>query len=261
MDQLTNGSLRRQADYTSDFSTADAGNGVWQLFGYANGAPELGFIKLHNTGGTVEVHWDALQGGKYKRAGDFTSDFSPADAGNGAWDLLDASSSGAPILGFIKLRNTGSGSVEVHYDTLQGSSYKRAGDFATDFSPGDAGNGVWQLFGSANGAPELGFIKLQNTAGTVEVHWDAREGGSYRRVGDFVSDFSPSDASNGSWNLYGSMNGAPELGLVKLHNTGSGSVEGHSDALNGSSYKRTADYTSDFSPGDATNGVWQIGYF
>jgi len=58
------------------------------LTGSTNGAPELGFIKARNDGSsTVEVHWDTLQGGSYKRAGDFTSDFSPADAENGTWQI------------------------------------------------------------------------------------------------------------------------------------------------------------------------------
>jgi hypothetical protein len=261
-DSLVNGSYRRSGDFTSDFSPADAANGIWQLFGSTNGAPELGFIKLYNTGsGTVEVHWDTLQGGTYRRAGDFTSDFSPADAANGQWDLFSATN-GVPVLGFVKVRNDGSGTVEVHWDTLQGGTYKRAGDFTSDFSPGDAGNGIWQLFGWANGAPELGFIKLYNTgSGTVEVHWDTLQGGTYKRAGDYTSDFSPADAGNGQWNLFGSMNGAPQLGFVEVRNDGSGAVEGHADALEGSTYARTADYQSDFSPRDATNGPWQIGDF
>jgi len=61
----------------------------------------------------------------------------------------------------------GSPAVEVHWDALSGASYKRAGDDVSDFSPADAGNGIWQLFGSSGGAPELGFIKLLNTAGTI----------------------------------------------------------------------------------------------
>ena len=190
---------KRVGDFASDFSPADAGNGTWQLFGSANGAPELGFIKTKNTSGTVEVHWDTLQGSSYKRVGDSASDFSPADAGNGTWQLF-GSANGAPELGFIKTKNT-SGTVEVHWDTLQGSSYKRVGDFASDFSPADAGNGTWQLFGSANGAPELGFIKTKNTSGTVEVHWDTLQGSSYKRAGDSTSAFSPADAGNGFWQL------------------------------------------------------------
>ena len=257
-DTLQGSSLKRAGDYTSDFSPGDAGNGVWQLFGDVNGAPELGFIKLQNTAGTVEVHWDTLQNGTYKRAGDYTSDFSPGDAGNGSWDLISGAN-GVPILGFVKYSNT-SGTVEAHWDTLQNGTYKRAGDYTSDFSPGDAGNGVWQLFGDVNGAPELGFIKLRNTAGTVEVHWDTLQNGTYKRAGDYTSDFSPGDANNGSWDLYGGANGAPSLGFVKLSNT-PGTVEGHSDSLAGSAYKRTADYTSDFSPADIGNGQWQIGYY
>jgi hypothetical protein len=42
-------------------------------------APNASFIKLRNTGGTVEVHWDALSDASYKRVADYTSDFSPAD--------------------------------------------------------------------------------------------------------------------------------------------------------------------------------------
>ncbi len=260
LDRLQGGSLRRITDATSDFRPGDAGNGVWQLFGYVNGAPELGFIKLHNTAGTVEVHWDTFQNGSYKRAGDYVSDFSPADAANGSWDLI-GSSSGAPVLGFVKTINTG-GTVEAHWDSLQNGSYKRAGDYTSDFQPNDAGNGVWQLFGSSGGAPELGFIKLFNAGSrTVEVHWDTLQNGSYKRVGSYTSDFGPGDTDNGTWNLYGSANAAPELGFTKLRNTGSGTVEGHSDVLNGSAFKRIADYGSDFSPGDAGNGVWQVGSY
>ncbi|MGH2911893.1 MAG: hypothetical protein ACRDJ3_05400, partial [Solirubrobacteraceae bacterium] len=152
--------------------------------------------------------------------------------------------------------------VEAHWDTLQGGTYRRAGDYTSDFSPADAGNGVWELFGSVNGAPELGFVKLRNTgSGTVEVHWDTLQGGSYRRAGDYTTDFNPAGASDGAWNLFGAAGGVPELGFVKLRNTGAGTVEGHADALHGSSYVRIADYTSDFNPGDADNGTWQIGDF
>jgi predicted acylesterase/phospholipase RssA len=219
---------------------------------------DASFIKLQNTSsGTVEVHVDALSGGTYKRVGDYTSDFSPADAGNGTWQLF-WSQGGAPLLGFIKLRNTGSGTVEVHVDALSDGTYKRVGDYTSDFSPADAGNGTWQLFGFQGGAPMLGFIKLSNTAGTVEVHVDALSGGTYKRVGDYTSDFSRVDAGNGSWQLFGYQGGAPLLGFMKLRSTGSGTVEVHVDALSGGTYERVGDYTSDFSPADAGNGTWQL---
>ena len=260
-DTVREGSFKRAGDATSDFSPADASNGTWQLFGSANGAPELGFIKTKSTGtSSIEVHVDTLQGGTYKRVGDYGSDFSPADASNGTWQLF-GSANGAPELGFIKTKSTGTSSIEVHVDTLQGGTYKRVGDYGSDFSPADASNGTWQLFGSANGAPELGFIKTKSTGtSSIEVHVDTLQGGTYKRVGDYGSDFSSADADNGSWNLFGSSNGAPRLGFVKLRNTGSGEVEGHADALEGSAFKRTADYASDFSLADAGNGEWQIGY-
>jgi hypothetical protein len=230
-------------------------------------AAGLSFIKLRNVGGgTVEVHLDALEGGSYKRIGDYTSDFSPADADNGTWQLF-GSQNGAPILGFIKLRNVGSGTVEVHLDALEGSSYKRIGDYTSDFGPADADIGAWQLFGSQNGAPILGFIKLQQVgSGKLEVHLDALEGGSYKRIGDYTSDFFPSDAGLGTWQLFasssdwirGSQNGVPILGFIKLQQVGRGKLEVHLDALEGGSYKRIGDYTSDFLPSDANNGVWSL---
>jgi hypothetical protein len=165
---------------------------------------------------------------------------------------------------FIKLRNATSGTIEVHIDALLGgATYTRTGDYVSDFSPGDASNGTWQLLGSQNGAPLLGFIKLQQLGGaTIEVHIDALsgDGRTYTRIGNYISDFFPPDATNGTWQLFGSQNGAPLLGFIKTHNTTSGTIEVHIDALSGDgrTYKRIGDYTSDFSPGDATNGTWQL---
>jgi hypothetical protein len=117
----------------------------------------------------------------------------------------------------MKLRNTGSGTVEAHWDVLSGGRYVRAGSYRSDFSPADADNGVWSLFGSVDGAPELGFVKLDNPgSGTVEAHWAVLSGGSYVRAGDYGSDFSIADANNGVWSLFGSVNGKPELGFIKL---------------------------------------------
>jgi hypothetical protein len=109
---------------------------------------------------------------------------------------------GQTDLDFIKTRNDGSGTLEVHWATASSGYQQRGGDFTSDFSPADAGNGSWQLFGSANGAPELGFVKTRSDgSGTVEVHWDTLQGGAYKRVGDSTSDFNPADAENGAWQI------------------------------------------------------------
>jgi hypothetical protein len=111
--------------------------------------------------------------------------------------------SAAPaLLGFVKYSHSGSGRVEVHVDAYRNGSYQRALDTVSDFSPVDAHNGAWSLFGDVNGAPELGFVKYSHSgSGRVEVHVDVYRGGSYRRVLDTVSDFSPVDAHNGAWSL------------------------------------------------------------
>lgn len=159
-DVFNGSTFKRIADYASDFSTADAGNGTWQLLPGANGVPEIGFVKTKNTGsGTVEVHVDQLVSGTYKRVLATKTDFSPADAGNGVWELF-GSVNGQPELGFIKLRNTGSGTVEVHWDEWNGSAYKRAGDYTSDFSPGDASFGSWQLVPTSSAIPQLGLVQV-----------------------------------------------------------------------------------------------------
>jgi hypothetical protein len=257
-DALSGSTFKRAGDFTSDFSPVDAGNGGWQLLPTAASSPELGFIKATNTGsGTVEVHLDTLAGSGYTRVGDFASDFSPADDANGAF-MLFGSANGAPELGFVKLRNT-AGTVEVHWDVLTNGAYRRAGDATSDFTPADAGNGVWDLLTAPSGtAPELGFIKVFNTPGTVEAHWDTLAGSTYRRAGDATSDFIPADNANGVWQLIATPGGTPQLGFIKLHNTGSGTVEGHWDSLVGTTFKRAGDAASDFSLADAGNGVWQF---
>ena len=251
--------------------------------------PSLSFIKLGQPGdpphsGTVEVHWDTLQGDTYKRAGDYPSDFSPADAANGTWQLFADGDGLPPVLGFIKLRNVGNpaGMVEVHWATLQGKVYKRAGDYVSDFSVNDADNGVWQLIGlGGNQPPILGFIKLShvgNLAGMVEVHLDALQGGSggsYVRIANVVSDFSTADAPNGVWQLpvAGNMNaeGSPffQISFIKLQKVGNLDklVEVHIGEFTSVpigppwtswDYRRTVNVPSDFRTEDAANGVWTL---
>jgi hypothetical protein len=59
----------------------------------------------------------------------------------------------------VKLRSTGSGTVEVHLDALGAGGYTRVGDNTSDFSPADAVNGAFGLFGEPGATPKLGFVK------------------------------------------------------------------------------------------------------
>jgi hypothetical protein len=250
--------------------------------------PTLTFIKLGVPGdppasGTVEVHWDTFQDGSYKRVGDYTSDFSPADALNGTWQMFGPQD--APMLGFIKLRQVGNLArmVEVHWASLQDGAYKRVGDYVSDFSVDDADNGVWQLINTGDelGAPVLGFIKLLNVgnaAGMAEVHLDVLENGSYTRVLEFVSDFSIADYPNGVWQLPFAgvdfdSDGVEDLvsviSFIKLQHVGNPekTVEVHGGEFtvpqggppgDPNVYRRVVDVTSDFSQNDAGNGTWQL---
>jgi hypothetical protein len=248
LDVLSGETFKRVGDYTSDFSLADGGNGAWQLFGSANGAPELGFVKNAGTAsGRTEAYWDTLSGGSYRRAGGASSDFGLLDPGAAVWQLLE-SGAGAPRLGLVLTRQTGTGMVEPHWDDFDGSTYVRTGNYSSDIGSGEAGNGTWQLFGSVNAGPELGFVKTAHTGtGTIEPHWADLSGSSYKRVGDYGSDFSLAEAGNGTWQLFGSAGGAPELGFVKTANTASGTVEVYWDALSGEKFSRAGAYPSDFS--------------
>ncbi|HWF56613.1 MAG TPA: hypothetical protein VG223_18385 [Solirubrobacteraceae bacterium] len=215
LDSLVNGAYARVGDYTSDFTNANAAVGSFQLFGSSGGAPELGFIKTAGTpSGDVEVHWDTLVNGSYRRAGDYTSDFAVANAPDGTFQLLPNPSSTTPELGFIKTAATGSGTIEVHLDQLASGRYVRVLDATSDFGAADGANGAWQLV-PTTGAPLLGFVKLRSTAGTIEVHWDTLSSTSYVRAGDHTSDFSPADAGDGTWQLIPGAGAAPILGLVR----------------------------------------------
>jgi hypothetical protein len=216
-DALSGTQYTRVWNFPSHYSPAEAVNGVMQLFGASNGAPELGFIDLRSTGsGTVEVHWETMQDGIYTDAGDYASDFPESLAADGTWELLPTAS-GTPVLGFIELKDAASGTVEVHGDALNGTEYTRVWNFASHYPLADAGDGVWQLFGATNGAPELGFIDLENTgSGMVEVHWETMQNGVYTDAGDYPSGYPESYGADGTWQLFTpGSDDPPELGFVK----------------------------------------------
>jgi hypothetical protein len=258
-DVLSGGSYHRAGDYPSDFPSADSASGSFALLPNTNGTPTLGFVQLANTGsGTVEVHADGLSANQYTRIGDYASNFSPVEAANGVMQLF-GSSGGAPELGFIKFRNTGTGTVEVHWETLQNGVYKDAGDYASDFPAGSASAGTWQLLGQSDGTPVLGFIQTVNTgSGMVEIHEDALTGSTYTRIADRATQFTPAQAANGVMQLFAASNGATEIGYIDLRGTGSGSVEMHWESYQNGAYTDAGDYASDLPESLAGDGTWQL---
>ena len=89
-------------------------DGVWLMADYdRDGIPDLVFIKTGNTGtGTVEVRIASGVSKYQTRILDVGTTFAPET--DGVWLMADYDRDGIPDLVFIKTRNTGTGTVEVH---------------------------------------------------------------------------------------------------------------------------------------------------
>jgi hypothetical protein len=163
--------------------------------------PELGFIGDRDTTGDVEVQWDTLQGSSYVHTGEARSDFRADDARDGRFQLFGGARGAAPELGFIEYRHAGA-NVHVRWDTLRKSGvFRRAGDLNTGFKTRDRRNGLWQLADIGATAPEVTFVKLRNTGGSIEGSWEIQKGTSFRPAGEAASDFGEASARNGTWRL------------------------------------------------------------
>jgi hypothetical protein len=247
---LHNGTFRDAGDYATQFGPADAGQGTWQTYESSTGAEDLGFIQVGGTSaGTVEVHLDALAAGGATDIGDYPTAFPIADASKGTFELV-GSSSGAPELGLIKTADTQSKDVNVVLEALSNGSYKSAGDYHSDFPSTDAGDGTWQLI-ATSGAPELALIG--SSSGTVTVRLDALSGGSYQRVANYPSKLS--HPGSGVWQLFGSSGGAPELGYAQLT---PGPIQVRWATLSGGSYQSAGSDASNFASSLASDGSWQL---
>jgi hypothetical protein len=147
----------------------------------------------------------------------------------------------------------------VRLERLEHGAYGDAGDYATGFGPGLAGQGVWQAIASSTSVPNLAFIQYANTAsGMVEVHLESFTGGAYRDAGDYTTHYPLTDAAKGTFELVGSSAGAPELGLIKAVDTPSKMVNVLLEAVSGGAYRSIGDYRSDFPASAASTGTWQL---
>lgn len=228
--------------------------------------PDLCFIKTRNTpNGTVEVHIASGASGYRQRILEVTSSYSVGDADNGTWQVGPPDAQNWPTLYFVKTANTGSGTVEVHYDTYDPATnaYVRRLDLPTMYSQGDGPNGTWQMYGrTAGAAADLFFIKTQATpGGTVEVHAASAASNFQGRILDVVSDFNVGDRGNGTWQVGApNVNGWPTLYFVKTANTGSGTVEIHWGVYDPASnaYVRAGDLPTFFPEANGPLGAWQV---
>ncbi|WP_018347958.1 hypothetical protein [Longispora albida] len=169
------------------FSSADSGNGVWQMVG-----SDLYFIKLRNTGsGKIEVHTATAASG-YASGSHFVTRFGTGAAvDDGVWQIS------AGDLYFVKLRNTGTGKIELHLAT-GATGFTGAASYVTRFGTGPAtADGTWQLAGR-----DLYFVKVRNTGtGKIELH-TATGATGYAGAGSYVTRFGTGAAVEyGTWQL------------------------------------------------------------
>jgi hypothetical protein len=231
----------------------------WGATGGAYPNPD-GHVALDVAGGDTVVS-------SYEEANHNIHEFSIAARNRAGYPYLGwmmppgvSASGGGAVTGtlfFIKTKNTGSGKVEIH-SVSAASGYQTGIDTTTWFSPADADNGWFQMYGGT-----LYFVKTKNTgSGHVEVHTATASSG-YQNGGHWVSAFSPADADNG-WFQIADVNhdGSPDLEFIKTHNATSGRVEFFiADGSPARQYSVvTTAIATALSAGEANNGWFNVAY-
>lgn len=179
----------RGAHYATAYGQGEINNGTFQMVG-----KDLYFIKVRNTGGTIEVHAVTGASGYQTFSVHSATSFGLADADNGSWRMYGTD------LALVKTKNTPGNKVELHVVT-RGSNYKAFSVHASTFyNISDNANGYfWVVDANADGQPDLGFVKRINTGtGKVEIFY--AEAPNYGSLAVATpSWFSPADAYNGTW--------------------------------------------------------------
>ncbi|KAF9177428.1 hypothetical protein BGZ51_008769 [Haplosporangium sp. Z 767] len=167
---------------------------------------------------------------------------------NGVWSFADFNGDGSQDLVYIKIRNTGTGRVEVHASQNESRFQQHSLATGTAFSIED--NGTWLMKDwTGDGKADLVYIKTRNTGtGTVEVHVADAASGYQNFVLQTGTCFGCED--NGTW----TMSRKGDLVLIKTRNCGSNKIEYHV-ASKASNYQQfTQHAVTDFGVED--NGTW-----
>jgi hypothetical protein len=214
--------------YESGTTFAEETDGTWLLVPAKVGdLPDLAFIKTSNTGtGTVEVHIASGESDYETRTQETGTAF--AEENNGTWQLYDYDGDGILDLVYIKTRNTGTSTVEVH--VASGASTYSEFILHTGTTFAEEADGFWLLAPySGRGTADLVFIKDANTGtGTTEVHVASKASDYKTRIFEGGSDFK--EEQNGVWSLINfnnNPNGVLDLTYIKYQKTGTGTVEVH----------------------------------
>jgi len=168
----------------------------------SSGSNDLVFIKTINTGtNTIELHAKSAASG-YKTSIIATgTGFSTGDANNGWFSVANIDGDGRPDLVFIKTKNTGTKTVELHVKSAASGYRTSIIATGTGFSTADASNGFFSMANiDGDGRPDLVFIKTRNMGtNTVELHAKSAASGYRTSIIATGTGFSLGDAYNGGW--------------------------------------------------------------
>ncbi|KAG0292907.1 hypothetical protein BGZ98_002421, partial [Dissophora globulifera] len=223
------------------------GNGVWSFADLdGDGNQDLVFIKTRNTGsGKIEVH------GSYKVSGfqhyNVATGTAFAIEDNGTWLMQDWTGDGRADLVYIKTRNTGAGTVELHIADAASGYQNFVLHTSTCFGCED--NGVWTM--TRNG--DLVYIKTRNCGSNkIELHVASKASNYQQFTLHVTTDFDVED--NGTWCLSPQWDGDfAGLYYIKTRNT-AGMVEIHAVSASSGYKTRIIAVATCFAPED--NGKW-----
>ena len=191
--------------------------------------PDLYFIKRRQTGTpSIEVHVLSGASNYQQFALQTGTPLAQAEDGNGDFLVADYDRDGVPDLYFIKRRNTGTNSIEVH--VLSGASNYQQFTLqtGTPLASAEDGNGDFFL-ADGDGVPDLYFIKRRNTGtNSIEVHVLSGASNYQQFTRQTGTPFAPAEDGNGSFCVADyDRDGTPDLYFVKRRNVGSNSIELH----------------------------------
>jgi len=218
----TGTALPQSEDQNGDFLLADFDH---------DGIPDLFFIKRRNTGtNQIEVH---ILSGKSKyqqflvRAG---TSLAQTEDLNGDFAIADFDRDGVPDLFFIKRRNTGANSIEVHVLTGKSNYQQFVVHTGTPLTQGEDRNGDFLVADfDRDGIPDLYFIKRRNTStNQIEIHVLSGQSSYQQFAIHTPTVLAQSEDVNGSFQAADfDSDGRADLFFIKRRNTGTNSIEVH----------------------------------
>jgi hypothetical protein len=228
------------------FSPED--NGVWTFADFnGDGSQDLIYIKTKNTGtGKIEVHGARNESLFQEHSLATGTVFGIED--QGTWLMQDWTGDGKADLVYIKTRNTGTNSVEVHVADAASNYQNFVLQTGTCFGCED--NGVWTL--SRKG--DLVYIKTRNCdSGKIEYHVASKASNYQQFTQHVATGFDVED--NGTWCIAPTCSGDfADLYYIKTRNTGSGKVEVHTVSASSGWKSRVVDVATSFQPEES--GRW-----